>query len=300
MNQETNLLARLAKGRTESNTISSLLDDKQTRHHKTSDINKIMMQFYQKLYSSECEFSEGRRKEFLDRVSFPSLSEEQRENLTAPVTEKEVHAAIASLRGGKAPGPDGFCPEFYKKLKHLLVRPLTDMYLDSFETGRLPPTLNIANTTLILKKDKPPDVCGSFRPISLINVDNKLLSKLLAARLEKLLPFLINTDQTGFIQGRLSVTNVRRLLNVIQYSKKTNHGALAVSLDTEKAFDRVEWEYIFDALERFGLGGDFLKWIKVLYSSPQACVVTGGMQSPPFPLRRGTNRAAPCPRYSSR
>lgn len=118
--------------------------------------------------------------------------------------------------------------------------------------------LNIANITLILKKDKPPDRCGSFRPISLISVDNKLLSKLLAARLEKLLPSLINTDQTGFIQNRFSLTNMRRLLNIIQYSKQTNYRGLAVSLDAEKAFDRVEWEYLFDTLERFGLGGDFL------------------------------------------
>lgn len=100
-----------------------------------------MRQFYQKLYSSECELSEGRRKEFLDRVSLPSLSEEQKEKLTAPVTEREVHAAIASLRSGKAPGPDGLCPEFYKKLSHLLAGPLTDMFLDSFGIGRLPQCL---------------------------------------------------------------------------------------------------------------------------------------------------------------
>lgn len=80
----------MAKGRTESNTISSLLDDKQVRHYKANDINKIMRQFYQKLYSPECEFSEGRRKEFLNRVSFPSLSEEQKEELIATVTEREV------------------------------------------------------------------------------------------------------------------------------------------------------------------------------------------------------------------
>ena len=292
-NKPGRLLARLARGRTESNTIPSLLDDNQVRHYKTKDINKIMRQFYQKLYSSECELSEERRKEFLDKVSLKSLAEEQKEKLTAPVTEKEVRAAIPSLKGGRAPGPDGFCPEFYKKLTHLIVGPLTDMYLDSFGIGHLPPTLNLANITLILKKDKPSDICGSFRPISLINVDSKLLLKLLATRLEKLLLSLINTDQTGFIQNRLSLTNVRRLVNIIQYSSQKNHRGLAVSLDTEKAFDRIEWEYLFDVLGRFGLGGEFLKWIKILYNSPQACIVTNGTQLSPFPLCRGTRQGCP-------
>lgn len=76
-------------------------------------------------------------------------------------------------------------------------------------------------------------------------------------------------------------------MNIIQYSSQKNHRGLAVSLDAKKAFDRVEWEYLFDALRRFGLGGDFLKWIKILYNCPQACIVTNGTQSSPFPLRRG-------------
>lgn len=68
------------------------------------------------------------------------------------------------------------------------------MYRDSFENGCLPISLNLANIALILKKGKPPDLCGSYRPISLIPVENKLLSKLLARRLELLLPSIINAD----------------------------------------------------------------------------------------------------------
>lgn len=156
-----------------------------------------------------------------------------------------------------------------------------------------PPTLNLANINLILKKDKPSDICGSYRPISLIVVDSKLLSKLLDMRLEKLLTFLINPDQTGFIQNRFSSTNVRRLLNIIQYSSQRNCRAFAISLDAEKAFDRIEWKYLFNVLERFGIAGNFLKWIKTLYHSPMACVMTNGVQSPPFTVHRGTRQGCP-------
>lgn len=84
---------------------------------------------------------------------------------------------------------------------------------------------------MILKIGKPPEECGSYRSISLIGVGSKI-----QRRLEGLLPSLINTDQTGFIQNRLSSLNIRRLLNVIQYTNQHGGRALTVSIDAEKAF----------------------------------------------------------------
>lgn len=89
---------------------------------------------------------------------------------------------------------------------------------------------------MILKIGKPPEECGSYRSISLIGVGSKILLKVFARRLEGLLPSLINPDQTGFIQNRLSSLNIRRLLNVIQYTNQHGGRALTVSLDAEKAF----------------------------------------------------------------
>uniref|UniRef100_A0A3Q0RWB8 Reverse transcriptase domain-containing protein n=1 Tax=Amphilophus citrinellus TaxID=61819 RepID=A0A3Q0RWB8_AMPCI len=90
------------------------------------------------------------------------------------------------------------------------------MLNNSFGTGALPPSFREANISLILKKSKPPENCRSYRPISLLNVDLKILSKILATRLENILPLLIKADQTGFIKGRNSCNNFRRLLNVVQ------------------------------------------------------------------------------------
>lgn len=83
-----------------------------------------------------------------------------------------------------------------------------------------------------------------------------MLSKLLARRLEDLLPTLINSDQTGFVRGRFSTSNVRRLLNIVPFTSQKKQKALAISLDAEKAFDRVECGYLFDVLRRLGLGVD--------------------------------------------
>lgn len=90
------------------------------------------------------------------------------------------------------------------------------MLNDSFERGILPVSLREASISLILQKRKDPEDCTSYRPISLLNVDLKNLSKILAIPLEKLLPLLINEDQTGFIKGHNSCNNMRRLLKTIQ------------------------------------------------------------------------------------
>ena len=122
----------------------------------------------------------------------------------------------------------------------VIVEPLTSMYTESFERATFPPTLNSANISLNLKRGKSSDCCASYRLISLIRVDCKVLSKLLARRLEVYLPALIKPDQTGFIKNRLSCSNVQRLLNVIQYANFSQERILCVTLDAAKAFDRVE------------------------------------------------------------
>ncbi|XDV28526.1 hypothetical protein PO909_031812 [Leuciscus waleckii] len=292
-NKPGRLLARLTRGKTEPNVIPSLMDRNGVRRFTSSDINKEIKLYYKDLYSSGSTASSENMATFLNKIKLPSLSDVQKADLYKPVSKEVVLQAIHTLKGGKAPGPDGFGPEFYKTFSQELVGPLTDMYLDSFNSVFLPPTLSTANISVILKKNKAPDMCGSYRPISLISVDSKLLSKLLARRLEKLLATLINSDQTGFVYGRYSSSNVRRLLNIIQFTSQYKQKALAVSLDAEKAFDRVEWGYLFDVLGRFGLGGDFLKWIKTIYHSPTAVVITNGRRSEPFPIARGVRQGCP-------
>lgn len=150
------------------------------------------------------------------------------------------------------------------------------MYNDSLQTGRLPETLSIASISLLLKKDKDPTSCGSYRPISLLNVDCKILAKILAIRLQRVLPDIISLDQTGFMVGRHSFFNTRRLLDVI-FSPSSNTPEVIVTLDAEKAFDRVEWGFLFSSLDKFGFDSQFISWIKLLYASPSASVHTNGI-----------------------
>lgn len=174
-----------------------------------------------------------------------------------------------------------------------LIDPFLEMLNDSFLRGSLPKSLTEATISLILKRGKPADECSSYRPISLLNVDFKILSKILARRLEKILPNIINVDQSGFVVGRNSCINMRRLLNIIQLSHQQKLTSMVIGLDAEKAFDRVEWPFLFSALDTFGLGETFCSWVKLLYSRPLAAVRINGQTSSYFPLGRGTRQGCP-------
>lgn len=209
-----------------------------------SQINQAFESFYKLLYTSECTPTEDDFDSFFSRLTIPTPNQEAVTKLGQPITLAELNAAIQSLQGGKCPGPDGYSSEFYKKFKDKLAPLLLDMYNESFTLGELPQTLNQATISLLLKKGKDPLSCSSYRPISLLNVDFKLLSKVLAMRLESILPKIINADQTGFIQNRHSFSNLRRLFNIIYNIPPNNSQEAVISLDAEKAFDRLSLIHI--------------------------------------------------------
>lgn len=158
--------------------------------------------------------------------------------------------------------------------------------------------MNTAAITLILKPNKDPTLPSSYRPISLLNVDLKIITKTLAHRLDNIIPSLIHPDQTGFVKGRHSANNTRRLINIIDYSitHQSPHATI-VSLDAEKAFDRVNWFFLISTLRKFGFEESFIEWIKILYTTPTATVITNGITSPRFTLQRGSRQGCPLSPY---
>uniref|UniRef100_A0A3B4YV99 Reverse transcriptase domain-containing protein n=1 Tax=Stegastes partitus TaxID=144197 RepID=A0A3B4YV99_9TELE len=258
------------------------------------NINNSFVEFYKNLYNSESDcHSDSLTHDFLSAVNLPQASDAQRELLNRPITREEVMEAISALKNNKAPGPDSLTPEFYKAFCDLLIDPLLDMLSYSFNSGGLPHTMMDANIFLILKKGKAAEDCASYRPISLLDVDRKLLAKILARRLEGILSDIISVDQTGFISGRNSSNNTRRLLNLIQHSSGSKAKSLVISLDAEKAFDRTEQPYLLKVLSKFNLGDNFIKWISLLYAAPQASVITNGLKSPAFTVRSVCRQGCP-------
>lgn len=287
-------LAYYVKKRAESLTIAAVTDKDGHKVYENKLINDCFKRFYTELYTSnKAPEDERLMNKFFAQFELPILSEKQKTILNSPITKTELIKAIKSLQNGKSPGPDGFCCEFYKQFQDILVEPLLNMFNHSFISEEFPQTMKEANISVILKKGKCPESCSSYRPIALLNVDRKLLSKILASRLENYLPILIKEDQTGFIKGRNSSFNVRRLLNAIQAFKERSIEGLVLSLDAEKAFDRLEWSFLFYTLGKFGLGENFVKWVKIIYNDPQAAILTNGFRSTYFTTQRGVMQGCP-------
>ena len=259
---------------------------------KPSEINTIFKDFYATLYSSD-QVPDSAFDSFFDTLDIPTIEQSVVDGLERPITLAELREASSEMQSGKCPGPDGFPSDYYKKFFHKLGPLLLDMFNEALESGQLPQTLTQASISLLLKKDKDPLDCSSYRPISLLNVDFKILSKLLALRLEWVLPTIISPSQTGFISGRHSFSNLRQLFNVIYNSSPSTTQEALISMDAQKAFDMVEWNYLFYTLERFGFGEQFIAWVKLLYSSPLASIRTNCDQSEYFQLHRSTRQGCP-------
>lgn len=155
--------------------------------------------------------------------------------LDSPITLEELERAARSMQFNKSPGLDGIPPEFYLLFWEKLGPLLLDMITAAIEKGAFPRDVNTAPISLLLKKDKDPTDCASYRPLSLLNADLKIYAKLLAQHLQKFMPFLVHCDQTGFIKSRLASDNVRQLLHVIEAAKDTKAPLAVMSLDAMKA-----------------------------------------------------------------
>lgn len=159
-------------------------------------INSLFLDYYATLYMSESSSNSPASFDFLNSLTLPKIDEDHANNLGGPITELEIQEAIKSMQSGKSPGPDGFTAEFYKSFLYSLTPTLARLYNDYFKEGRLPPTFCETSISLLLKKDKDPTACGSYRPVSLLNVDLKILAKVLSSHLQLVLPSLICLSDT--------------------------------------------------------------------------------------------------------
>ncbi len=234
-------------------------------------------------------------EDFFKSLKVPSIGVEFSAELERDFSVEEIVSAIGAMQSGKSPGPDGFSTEFFKKFSVQLSPLLLLVFEESLINSSLPPTMRQAVISLLLKKDKNPLNCNSYHPVSLLNTDAKILAKMLARCLENIIPSIISTDQTGFMKNRYSFFNIRRLLNILYCPTPPDHGDIEVilSLDAEKAFDRVEWDYLFKTLEAFNFGPKFISWIRILYTVPVAAVRTNNNLSTYFELKRGTRQGCP-------
>ena len=135
--------------------------------------------------------------------------------------------------------------------------------------------------------------CKNWRPITLLNVDNKLSARSLAGQLLKVLHLVIAPDQTCGVPGRYIGKNVAFLRDVVCYASETNCPLAILSLDQEKAFDRVDWSFSYSTLTRMGFGSSFINWVRLLYTDISSSALVNGYQTRAFKPSRGVRQGCP-------
>ena len=151
--------------------------------------------------------------------------------------------------------------------------------------------------SLIEKKGKGRSLLENWRPISLVNVDAKIMSKAIATRIKSVLPNIIHQNQTGFIKDCYIGETVRSILDIMDLTAEENIPGLLIFIDFQKAFDSLERNFLQECLMSFNFGPDVIQWVRTFYKNIQSCVINNGVTSDYFTIERGVRQGDPLSPY---
>ena len=226
-------------------------------------------------------------------MEIPRLSNEEQATFEHELTVQEIKNVLHSFEKNKTPGEDGFSKEFFETFFDLLNQNLLDSYNEAFQKGSLSVSQRRGVISLIPRNDCDLSELTGWRPITLLNVDYKILAKCIAKRIEPFLLKLIHSDQTGFMKDRFIGQNVRLLNDLMEYTDVKKISGIFLFIDFEKAFDSIEWNFIKRSLELFNLGPFLTRWFSILYNNSEAAVMNAGYMTDYFTVSRGVRQGCP-------
>ena len=262
-----------------------------------AEILEEMRKFYGRLYQKEdnIDISESSLRNIENNL--PKLNKMDKENLEKDISLDKLGYIVKKSKNNKSPGPDGFTNEFYKifwpNLKIILLK-----LLNSYRKKKLinPSQLN-GTITCIPKGGKIRNNIKNWRPITLLNSIYKYFSSIIAERLKHILPKLIHSNQTGFINGRFIGENTRLTYYIITECNLQNSKGLILLIDFEKAFDSISSEFITKTLKIFNFGTDTVNWINSLQIGSSSKILQNGNFSNKLTLGRGCRQGDPVSPY---
>ena len=273
------------------NHIKEIHDAAGNKYDDETQISEVFVNYFETLFKAGEQVDPSVVTPLVPNRITPEMTE----HLTGSFKGDEVKEAIDQMHPTKSPGPDGMCALFYQKYWHVVGRAVVDKVLEILNFGGDIARFNQTHIVLIPKKKKC-ETPADFRPISLCNVIYKIVVKVLANRLKKVLPAIVHESQSGFVPGRLNSANILVAYECFHYlrkKKKGKMGFLGLKLDMSKAYDRVECQFLEKMMIQMGFPVCFTKKIMRCVSTATFDVLVNGQPSPEFTPSRGLRQGDP-------
>ncbi|CAM2097033.1 unnamed protein product [Caretta caretta] len=222
----------------------------------------------------------------------PTVSVGDRDRLELPLSLAEFSEALRRMPTNKSPGMDGLTVEFYRAFWDILCPDLVIVWAESLQSGVLPLSCRRAVLALLPRKG---DLCDlrNWRPVSLLSTDYKIVAKAISLRLGSVMADVIHPDQTYIVPGRSIFDNLFLVRDLLELGRRDGLSFALLSLDQEKAFDRVDYGYLLSTLQAFGFGPQFVSFLRVLYASAECLVRLNWTLTEPVSFGRGVRQGCP-------
>uniref|UniRef100_A0A803TZ64 Reverse transcriptase domain-containing protein n=1 Tax=Anolis carolinensis TaxID=28377 RepID=A0A803TZ64_ANOCA len=249
--------------------------------------------FFKALYQKN-QIDPNEILQFLSNQGLQKVSESQRELLNKDISDEKIRKALKQMRPNSAPGPDGFTLIFYKTLIDEIIPYLNQIMNMVIKDKIIPESWRQVDIIVIPKSNANNTDVSNFRPISLLNTDYKIFSTILANRFKSFLNNWIGIEQKGFLPNRQMKDNVRCVLDIIEYYETFHQKEVAlVTIDAEKAFDNLNWEFFKLLLNELDIGYYFINAIEAIYTKQEAKLLINGQQSNLIQIEKGTRQGCP-------
>ena len=228
----------------------------------------------------------------LDGVHFQTITRQHNDMLVERFQEDEVKRVVWGCGSDKSPGPDGLNFKFIKQFWHIF-KPDFLRFLDEFHVNGIFPKGSNASFIALILKVVEPQMLNDYRPISLIGCTYKIVAKILANRLKKVMPLIIHERQTTFIEGRHMLHSVMIANEAVEEAKRCQKPRIVFKVDYEKAYDSVSWEFLIYMMRRMGFCNKWIQWIEGCLKSASISVLVNGSPSSEFLPQKGLRQGDP-------
>lgn len=250
-------------------------------------IKQEMVRFYKAIFE-ECR---GNKPSFISN-SVNRLSSSEAASLEIPFMEHEIWEAVKECGNSKAPGPDGVNFKFIKRFWEVIKKDLMRAISWFHDKGEISKGCNASFVTLVPKVQNPVGL-GEFRPISLIGSYYKVVAKVLARRLKRVVGKLVDDVQSAFIEGRYILDGILIANETVDYMRKKKEKFLIFKIYFEKAYDSLNWVYLDEVLGKMGFGVKWRKWMRACLQSASISLLANGSPTEEFRMERGVRQSDP-------